>query len=143
MVAERLMPGDDRLSDKFFREQALRTPSVQNDREKKGRFPLETETCWFVLANLLDFVVTYRMISYGNANGVRFGESNRIAAYFLDHWGLPGLLKFKLAVVIFVCLVAQYVHRHRPELARFLLIVGTAAVAAIVIYSVRMFFQAQ
>lgn len=137
------MPGNDRLPDKFFQEQALGRPRKPEPSQPGGRMALETETCWFVLVNLLDFVVTYRMIGYGNAAGVRFTESNPIAAYFLNHWGVKGLLGLKLAVVVFVCLVAQYIYRHRPELARMLLILGTAAVAAIVIYSVRMFFQTQ
>jgi hypothetical protein len=129
------------------RERQLGTRKGERPRNRKGlwsgRIPLETETSWFVLTNLLDLVVTYRMIGYGNAAGIRFGESNPVAAYFLNHWGLKGLMGLKLVVVIFVCLVAQLAYRHKPELARFLLIVGTATVAAIVIYSVRMFFQAQ
>ncbi len=132
------MPGRERISDTPFGVQP-----AKRRRRFTGRIPLETETCWFILANLLDFVVTYRMIVHGNAAGVRFGESNPFAAYFLNHWGVEGLLKFKLAVVVFVCVVAQIAYRHKPELARFLLIVGTVAVTAIVIYSVRMFFQAQ
>jgi hypothetical protein len=115
----------------------------EESRGRGWRLALETETCWFILVNLLDFVVTYRMIGYGNAAGVRFAESNPVAGYFLDHWGISGLLKFKLGVVIFVCVVAQVVYRHRPDLARALLILGTAAVGAIVLYSVRMFFNAQ
>jgi hypothetical protein len=131
------MPGRERRFD-------LRSSGKRSGRRWSfsGRIPLETEMSWFILANLLDFVVTYRMIGYGGPSGVRFGESNPIALYFMNHWGLKGLLGLKLAVVLFVCAVAQLAYRRRPDLARFLLILGTIVVTAIVLYSVRMFFQA-
>ena len=128
------MPTRDRRFDTRLAAQ----PAKQ--RTYTGRFPLESETCWFVLANLLDFVVTYRMLIHRTGTVV-FSESNPFAAYFLNRWGADGLLWFKAAVVMFVCIVAQLAYRKRPELARLLLIAGTAAVTVIVIYSVRMFFQ--
>lgn len=129
------MPARDR---RFDTRLAARQASQQ--RTYTGRFPLETETCWFVLANLLDFVVTYRMLLY-RGGAVVFSESNPFAGYFLNRWGIEGLLWFKSVVVLFVCVVAQLAYRRRPDLARLLLIAGTTAVTVIVIYSVRMFFQ--
>lgn len=78
----------------------------------------------------------HREMGLGN-----FYESNPVARYFLDHWGVKGLLYFKMAVVAFVCVIAQIVATKREASGRFLLIVGTIVVSAVVIYSLRLFLQ--
>lgn len=105
------------------------------------KLPLETETSIFILVNVLDFAMTWWMLMHREMGLGNFYESNPVARYFLDHWGVKGLLYFKMAVVAFVCVIAQIVATRREASARFLLLVGTAVVGAVVIYSLRMFLQ--
>lgn len=105
------------------------------------KLPLETETSIFILVNVLDFAMTWWMLMHREMGLGNFYESNPVARYFLDHWGVRGLLYFKMAVVAFVCVIAQIVATRREASARFLLFVGTAVVGAVVIYSLRMFLQ--
>jgi hypothetical protein len=96
-----------------------------------GQLPLETETTQFILVNVLDFFMTYWLLQTG-----RFRESNPIAEYFLASWGpVKGMLLFKLALVTFVCLIAQIIAIWNLDRARWLLRFGTAVVAIVVIYS--------
>lgn len=100
-------------------------------------FQLETETAFFILVNVLDFVLTFLLLwTPGHT------EANPFARYFLDRWGFRGMLYFKLSLVTLVCLIAQIVAVHRPALARGLLIGSTAIVAAVVIYSAMLFQNA-
>lgn len=101
---------------------------------RHGKLRLETETSWFVLASALDFAMTFIMLKHENPN-FRFVESNPIARFFLDHWGINGLLAFKLGIVVFVVTLCQIIARHNPKSAKFVLYVGTAVVSAVVIYS--------
>jgi len=106
-----------------------------------GQLPLETETSVFILVNVLDFFVTYWLLAH-NEVGFNFYESNPLARYFLDRWGVvKGLLGFKLAIVLFVCLIAQIVATRKPETARKLLVIGTVLVFGVVIYGVSLFVR--
>ncbi|RLS54385.1 MAG: hypothetical protein DWH91_11965 [Planctomycetota bacterium] len=105
----------------------------------RRHLPLESETSVFILVNVLDFVTTYWMLSHRESGHGSFYESNPVARFFLHHWGVRGLLMFKMGVVAFVCVIAQIVATRRESSARFLLIVGTIIVAAVVIYSWRLF----
>ena len=105
----------------------------------RQKLPLETETTVFILVNVLDFAMTYWMLAHREMGLGNFYESNPVARYFLDHWGVKGLLMFKMAVVAFVCVIAQIVATKREASARFLLVVGTLVVSGVVIYSARMF----
>lgn len=105
------------------------------------KLPLETETSIFILVNVLDFAMTWWMLMHREMGLGNFYESNPVARYFLNHWGVKGLIYFKMAVVAFVCVIAQIVATRREASARFLLLVGTAVVGAVVIYSLRLFLQ--
>lgn len=107
----------------------------------RKKLPLESETTIFILVNLLDFAMTWWMLMHREMGLGNFYESNPIARHFLDHWGVKGLLYFKMAVVAFVCVIAQIVATRREASARFLLIVGTIVVSAVVIYSLRLFLN--
>lgn len=107
-----------------------------------GRLPLETETTVFILVNMLDFFATYRLLQHSNELGFRpFTESNPVARFFLDRWGIRGLLGFKLAIVLFVSIVAQIVAMRRPATGRRLLQFGTVVVFGVVIYSATIYFR--
>ena len=107
----------------------------------RQKLPLETETTVFILVNVLDFAMTWWMLMHRELGMGDFYESNPVARYFLDHWGVKGLLMFKMAVVAFVCLIAQIVATKKEASARSLLVVGTIVVSAVVIYSLRMFLS--
>jgi hypothetical protein len=107
----------------------------------RRKLPLETETSIFILVNVLDFVMTWWMLMHREMGLGNFYESNPVARFFLDHWGVKGLLYFKMGVVAFVCVIAQIVATRREASARFLLVAGTLVVSAVVIYSLRLFLQ--
>src|SRR4051812_43350558 len=90
------------------------------------KLPLETETAWFVLASALDFVMTYIMLTHPE---IHFVESNPVALFFINHWGLKGLLGFKLAVVMLIVVICQIIAQHNLKLARRVLYGGTFVVA--------------
>lgn len=104
--------------------------------------PLEAETSWFILANLIDYLVTYLLLFHTTVADGRFTESNPVAAFFLFRWGfVKGMLYFKLAVVAFVCCVVQIIATQRLEAARLVLNVGTLLVGGVVIYSLTLFIR--
>lgn len=96
----------------------------------RDRLPLETETAFFILVNVLDIALTVVLL-YGGGHR----EANPIAEYFLNHWGLKGMALYKLSTVAVVCVIAQIVARHSLSAGRRLLYVVTAIVAAVVVYS--------
>lgn len=97
----------------------------------KDRLPLEMETSWFILMNVLDFFMTYLLLKRGG-----FRESNPIANWFAEGWGpVTGLLSYKLAMVAFVCVIAQIIAVKQVRTAQRLLWVGTAIVGGVVLYS--------
>ena len=54
----------------------------------RQRLPLEHETALFILVNVLDFATTYYMLMHRDSGDVSFFESNPVARYFLNHWGV-------------------------------------------------------
>lgn len=106
---------------------------LRGGKPEGWKFPLETETSWFVLVSALDFFVTYILLRHPE---IHFVESNPVAVYFLNHWGIKGLLAFKAAVVMFVVALCQIIARHNEGLARRVLFIGTAIVSVVVVYSV-------
>ena len=107
----------------------------------RQKLPLETETTVFILVNILDFAMTWWMLMHRELGMGDFYESNPVARYFLDHWGVKGLLMFKMAVVAFVCLIAQIVATKKEASARFLLVVGPIVVSAVVVYGFKLFLN--
>lgn len=102
-----------------------------------GQLPLETETAQFILVNLVDFFMTYLLLASG-----RFREANPVAEYFLNHWGpIKGMLYFKLALITFVCILTQIIALKSVEKAAFVLRLGTAGVAIVVVYSLILFIR--
>ncbi len=92
--------------------------------------PLETETCFFILANALDAIMTRMLLNFP-----QFRESNVIADTILDRFGMPGMIAFKFTIVAAVVIIAQIIAPRKLHVARYLLIGGTVFVFAVVIYS--------
>lgn len=107
-------------------------PSSWSNFLFKDGLPLEKETSWFILVNVLDFFATYLLLRRRIAV-----ESNPIARWFLDGWGLvKGMLIYKLGLVAFVCVIVQIIARKDVTVARRVLWFGTAIVGCVVVYSV-------
>jgi hypothetical protein len=98
--------------------------------------PFEHETTLYLLASFLDFVMTYWMLHHRGEGRLRFVESNRVASYFLDRWGIEGLFAFKIAAIVFVLLLTIIIGERRPGAARLVLWIGILVTAFTVIYSV-------
>ena len=101
------------------------------------QLPLETESCFFILVNALDVVMTYILLNHSP----QFQESNQIANYLLTKYGFAAMVYFKFALVAFVTVVAQIIARTHLKTARWLLIVGTAIVSIVVIYSASLWLK--
>lgn len=105
---------------------------------------IETQAAWFILLNFLDAAVTWILLTRGNQRGdsnLVFGEANRVAGYFLNHWGFRGLLGFKLGLVLFVCLIGLTIALKHEERARNVLNFGTVVVTGVVLYSVWLYVR--
>ena len=96
----------------------------------RRKLPLEKETSWFIFVNVLDFFLTYLIIQRKY-----YTEGNPIASFFLDTWGIKGLLYFKCAMVAFVVVLAQIIAAKKIEAARWLLNAGTLIVTCVLFYS--------
>lgn len=117
-------------------------PAMNQRKSQRGivhaifrrQLPLESETCLFILVNAFDYFLTY----WGLWHGI-LRETNQVARWFLDGWGLiKGLLLYKFTLVLLVCGIAQIVATQRPETARWLLIGSSIAITGVVIYSARL-----
>jgi hypothetical protein len=101
---------------------------------------IETPAMWFLLMNALDCALTFIMLRHkryeedGTIRQVGV-ESNEIARFFLDRWGIQGLFGFKLASAVFVCAIAYIIAFKNVDTARRLLALGTLIILAIVVYS--------
>ena len=124
------MPGQDE------QVQAIPADGVQTKLARK-KLPLELETLRFSLVSLLDIIMTYLVIRYseeGRTSAV-IGEGNPLPAFFIDQFGMPGMVGFKIFLVAFVVGISQIVYRTSKMKARFMLNVGTVLVAVVVLYS--------
>ena len=77
-----------------------------------NRLPLERETVRFIFVSALDVFLTYILIRQEH-----FHEGNPVARFFLNHWGLRGMIYFKFAMVAFVAVLAQIIARSRLDTA--------------------------
>jgi hypothetical protein len=107
------------------------------DLSKRGHFllrqlPLQTETSWFILINVLDLVFTNILLQ---RNAI---EANPLANMVFVYYGFVGMIVFKLASVLFVCLAAQIIATKSPTKAKWLLWFGCAVVGAVLVYSARL-----
>jgi hypothetical protein len=93
------------------------------------QLPLQSETSYFILVNVLDIVFTNILLR------MHAIEANPIANYILIYWGFPGMIAFKLFLVACVCLITQLIAVHHLRRARQTLYLGTAIVGAVVAYS--------
>jgi len=99
--------------------------------------PLQRESALFLLASVLDVIMTYLMLSDVPEPDGRalFYESNPLARWFFEKWNLSGIVAFKFTMVAVVEVIAQIIALRRLQLGRQLLEFGTLVVALVVLYS--------
>ena len=100
-----------------------------------GELPLETETAAFLLASVLDIVLTTVLLAAGG-----FRESNAVADWFIAGWGVKGMVWFKMTLAAVVCVLAQVVATKKPRWGRGILLLGTGVTGAVVLYSAALAF---
>ena len=105
-------------------------------RDFLRRLPLEVETTRFIFVSALDVFLTYLLISQEP-----FHEGNPVARFFLNHWGVRGLVYFKFAMVAFVATIAQIIARKQLHTARGLLNLATLIVLCVLIYSLLLLYR--
>jgi hypothetical protein len=91
--------------------------------------PLQSETSFFILVNVLDFFLTFLLLNFGAI------ETNPVADFFFRWWGFRGMLTYKLLTVAFVCLLAQYAAHIDISKGRFIMLAGILLVGGVVAYS--------
>lgn len=114
---------------------SLKKPST---RPPDAFFYHPQETLILVVVSALDVIMTYYLLTRDEGG---FTESNPIAKYFLDRWGMAGMAYFKASMTMVVCVITQIVARKNSVLAKQVLGLATLIIVAVVIYSVRLHFQ--
>ena len=114
------------------------SPNPITLREFLGTAAVQQETVLFVLVSSMDLFMTWILLDRG---GGRFVESNPVARFFLYEWGPRGLVYFKFAMVIFVCVLAQIIARSKPRVASWLLKGAVVLIAFVVVYSLMLLLQ--
>lgn len=115
-------------------------PPKSRKPKRRRRLPLETEISWFLLVCALDVVFTHialHLTSIG-ATQLNFVESNPLARWVIQSWGLRGMVIFKASSSLLVVAIALAIRPVRPLISRLLLLGGTLVVGAVVVYSVRL-----
>lgn len=99
--------------------------------------PLQRESCLFLIVSVLDVMMTCVLL--GDLMGVTgetiFYESNPVARYFFEGWGLAGIIFFKFGMVAFIEVISHIVAIKNVAAGRRLLEFGTLIVSFVVIYS--------
>ncbi len=67
------------------------------------RYP--NQYVWFVLVSALDIMLTWCVLRIGGR------EVNPVAESVIDRFGLPGMVAFKFALVIFVIIMCEWMGR--------------------------------
>jgi hypothetical protein len=99
--------------------------------------PLQRESALFLIVNVLDVMMTYLLLADipGISGRVMFYESNPVARFFVEGWGVRGIVAFKFAIVALVEVIAHIVAMKQVVVGRRLLEFGTLVVSTVVIYS--------
>jgi hypothetical protein len=115
-------------------------PQKSRRAKRRRRLPLETEISWFLLVCALDVVFTHIALHLSSigATQLNFVESNPLARWVIQTWGLRGMVVFKASSSLLVVAIALAIRPVRPLVSRLLLLGGTLVVGAVVVYSVRL-----
>ncbi len=103
-----------------------------------GPVVFEAETILYLLLSVADLWITHFLLRQ-NVENLQFVESNPVARYFLDHWGIKGMIYFKFGMVAFIVVLTQVIARYRPFTARLVLLFAIVMMVYVVVYSVRLY----
>jgi len=125
----------------FTPQDEKKAPGSRSPSKWFHAFALETSRLqWlillFLLINIGDLVMTYWLLSVSP----NIYESNPVANWFFKNWNIAGMTFFKFAVVAFVVIISEYVERRRAGAGKFVLILGSLVTAAVVAYSVHLYW---
>lgn len=96
---------------------------------------LQRQSLVFIVVNFLDIFMTWRLLMIASQGGARYYESNPLAKFIIDHWGINGMIYFKFGMVGFIILLTQVIATKKLELAKWVLNLGTGIVVFVVFYS--------
>ena len=99
--------------------------------------PLQRESSLFLIASVLDVLMTCMLLEdlTGVTGRTIFYESNPVARYFFQGWGLAGIVYFKFFMVGFIEVIAHVIALKNVAIGRRLLDFGTLVVSVVVVYS--------
>ena len=80
-------------------------PEATSFRTRPLRY--QNHYVWFVFISALDVMLTWVILHFGG------WEVNHVADFVIRRFGLPGLVTFKFAIVVFVILLCEAVGRRR------------------------------
>src|SRR5690606_14000536 len=94
--------------------------SFQRQEESGVGRPLryESETCWFTLAWVLDYLLTYTLLYVAIVTGEPIYEANPVADATIDMLGGHGLLAFKMTMLAFFVWTVQWIASRKPHRAK-------------------------
>ena len=82
-------------------------PAPTNPPPRGMRY--ENTYVWLIFISCLDIMLTWVVLWHGGK------EANAIAAAILRRFGLPGIVLFKLAVVVFLILLCEQIGRRNHQ----------------------------
>lgn len=86
-------------------QDTLAESDTQNAAPRALRY--QNHYVWFVFISALDIKLTWVILTFGGR------EANHVADFVIQRFGLPGLVLFKLVIVVFVVLLCEAVGRRR------------------------------
>ena len=95
------------------------------------------ETWIYAALSGLDIVLTYRLLAR-----LDHVEANPLARYFIEGWGLKGMVWFKLVMTAFVLTLLHALLQKKEVYARTGVRLGMAAVGAVNCYSIWLLMRA-
>jgi hypothetical protein len=95
------------------------------------------ETWIYAALSGLDIVLTYRLLAR-----LDHVEANPLARYFIEGWGLKGMVWFKLVMTAFVLTLLHALLQKKEVYARTVVRLGMAAVGAVNCYSIWLLMRA-
>jgi len=106
----------------------------------RRRLAMPAETLALVMVNVADVFLTWAIIVDPTMGGF---ESNRIAAFWLEVAGLPGMVAYKFVLLGFTLVICEVIHKHKPVLARRLMTLLSVIVGVVICYSLTLVVKHQ
>jgi hypothetical protein len=79
---------------------------VQSSEPPRRAMKYENTYVWLIFVSCLDIMLTWIVLWRGGR------EANWLAALILHHFGLPGMVLYKLLLVVFIIAICEWIGRH-------------------------------